>query len=469
MQSSHGSATSCSDSWASSANSSASFIAVTIEVPTNHRLLLLKQTLDWEALENITAKHWRAAGKNVDGKRGRPFDVSFYSRVVVLMLLLKLHSRQLERELKENAAARLFVEVQQPTQNLVRDHSNLERTMLCLGAKGMEELNALIVQKAVELDFADPRVLSSDTTAQELPIGYPNEPGILRQVAQRVSRIAERLKKAGVRISEALLEPVQEIFRKVKESHLFAKSKEEKQQILEQILEQASPMQTQAAELAEQLEDRPEGLLQRAAEKLRGLCSFLHTLIPQVQSWMQSGKVAKNKLLHPGLQEARALVRNKAGKKCEFGFKWLLAKLGGGYLFGEMFTKAPAESRMPVLALGLYQKLLGKDRVPDLEVYDRGGWARKTIQLLRSLGVREIGIQPKGGASWLVEGAVRDTVKSERGRTEGVIGTLKGNFYGFNKPKQRSTQSVELAGHSSLVSFNLNHLLRDLQNSMKNS
>jgi hypothetical protein len=33
---------------------------------------------------------------------------------------------------------------------------------------------------AMELSFTDISLLSSDTTAQELPIGYPNEPGILR-------------------------------------------------------------------------------------------------------------------------------------------------------------------------------------------------------------------------------------------------------------------------------------------------
>ena len=121
---------------------------------------------------------------------------------------------------------------------------------------------------------------------------------------------------------------------------------------------------------------------------------------------------------------------------------------------------------MPVLAVKLYQKLFEADKTPEMAVYDRGGWAKKTIQELMSLGVAKIGIQPKGLASWLLEGVDRDTVRSERGRTEGVIGTLKGNFYGFNKPKQRSTQSIEQAGQGSFVSFNLNKLLRDLQNNM---
>ena len=35
-----------------------------------------------------------------------------------------------------------------------------------------------MLQVAKDYGFADASLLSSDTTAQELPIGYPNEPGI---------------------------------------------------------------------------------------------------------------------------------------------------------------------------------------------------------------------------------------------------------------------------------------------------
>ena len=59
----------------------------------------------------------------------------------------------------------------------------------------MEEVNRLIVKESVRLGFGDPSVLSADTTAQELPIGYPNEPGILGGIAQHCLMVLERLKK----------------------------------------------------------------------------------------------------------------------------------------------------------------------------------------------------------------------------------------------------------------------------------
>ena len=77
-------------------------------------------------------------------------------------------------------------------------------------------------------------------------------------------------------------------------------------------------------------------------------------------------------------------------------------------------------------------------------------------------GGQAIGIQPKGHGAWHGAEAVGETVRSERGKTEGIIGTLKTAKYGFNKPKERLWQTLEMAGPRSLLAFNLNKLMRDL-------
>jgi hypothetical protein len=106
--------------------------------------------------------------------------------------------------------------------------------------------------------------------------------------------------------------------------------------------------------------------------------------------------------------------------------------------------------------------ILGAQATPALVVYDRGGYATATVRALAKEGVKAIGIQPKGHGAWHVAEAVRETVRSERGKTEGIIGTLKTDTYGFNKPKERLWQTLEMAGPRSVLSFNLNKLMRDL-------
>src|SRR6266852_4350588 len=87
---------------------------------------------------------------------------------------------------------------------------------------------------------------------------------------------------------------------------------------------------------------------------------------------------------------------------------------------------------MPVQALAAYREIFGPQATPELFVYDRGGYATATLRALANEGVKAIGIQPKGQGPWHVAEAVRETVRSERGKTEGIIGTLKTDKYGFN-------------------------------------
>ena len=186
-------------------------------------------------------------------------------------------------------------------------------------------------------------------------------------------------------------------------------------------------------------------------------------LIPQLVPWITTGVVAKGKIVQAGVTQARALVRHKAGKEVEFGLPYLLSRLGGGYLFGTMIRGAVDESKMPLQALAGYREIFGPQAPPALVVYDRGGYATATLRALAKEGVKALGIQPKGHGAWYVAEAVRATVRSERGKTEGIIGTLKTDKYGFNKPKERLWQTLEMAGPRSILSYNLNKLMRVLR------
>ncbi len=441
---------------------------VTIEVPSDHSILQIRATLDWESITTCMAGYWRSAGKNVDHGPGRPFDFKFWTRVIVLMLLLKLDLRQMERELKYNAVTRLFVEVEQPTEGLVRDHANIDRTYRALGVKGLEALNSLIIRTAEALDLTDGEVLSSDPTIQEVRVPYPNEPGILHQVAQRIIRFGRRvLKKGGEgfrEVVERVSEKTKKLFASVKEYRLFAKGKEKKASLLEQMLGETSEMMAATRELQIELTVvKGNRVLERVEGKLSDLQNFTEVLIEQILGWMKSGKVATEKRLHPGITELRSHVRNKPGKKVEFGFKWLVNRLSGGYLFGQMFFGRPSDSKMPKKAIAAYQKTLKTKGVPKIFVFDRGGWSAENTKLLKELKVEKIGIQPKGQADWLIGDADQDMVRTLRGQTEGSIGTLKTGGYGFNKPRTYSTQTTEMAGHRAFVSRNLNQLIMDLQ------
>jgi hypothetical protein len=441
---------------------SATLQLVQIEVSPTHPLLLLKRALPWEALTEVMTRHWRQHGKNVDGGRGLSWDVSFYVPLVVLMLIKGFNSRQMEAYVAENVVARVFIGRPREVKAQIRDHSNIARAYAALGKEGIDAVNRLVIQEAHGFGFVDEGSLSADTTAQELPIGYPNEPGILRGLAQRCGRALTQLQKRGIQGLESAMAQVQTILRSVKEHHLFTTGKADKRQVLTRILRDVGELMVQTRPLVQRLSTRSERVIQSARSRLVAMHEVIKPLMGQIVHWLTTGKVAANKIVHVGIPQARAIVRHKAGKKTEFGLAYLISRLGGGYLFGELIAAHADERQMPLKALAGYRAIFGSRATPELMVYDRGGDSTPTRQRLTSEGVKDVGIQPKGKRPWSVAEAVREQIRSERGRTEGCMGTLKSNRYQFNKPKERLWQTLEMAGPRSILSFNLNKLMRDL-------
>src|SRR5207245_3854800 len=299
-----------------------------------------------------------------------------------------------------NVVARVFIGRQAEPWPQIRDHANMARAYAALGKEGVEEINALILHVATAFGFADPSRLSSDTTAQELPIGYPNEPGILRGWAQRCGRALQKRKTRAVLGVDMALAQVETILRSVKEHHLFAKGKPEKRQVLTRLLPEVGQLVVYTRPMVARLRQSRDRVTQSARATLGAMHAVAKRLIPQIVQWITTGVVAKGKIVHAGVLQARAIVRNKVGKKVEFGLPYLLSRLGGGYVFGTLIRGVVDESKMPLQALAGYRAIFGAQATPALVVYDRGGYATATLNALAREGGQALGIQPKGHGPW---------------------------------------------------------------------
>ncbi len=56
------------------------------------------------------------------------------------------------------------------------------------------------------------------------------------------------------------------------------------------------------------------------------------------------------------------------------------------------------------------------------------------IKRVKKMGVKNVGIAPKGLSDWAVTEKMSHKIKRERAQVEGVIGIAKSQKYGFNKP-----------------------------------
>jgi hypothetical protein len=369
----------------------------------------------------------------------------------------------MEASRAEHVVARVCIGRQGDPRPQMRDHSTMARASAALGQEGVDESTARSLHVAQAWGYADVRLLSSDTTAQELPMGYPNAPGSLRGLAQRCGRACVQRKARAVVGGEAARAQVPTILRTGKEPPLFAKSRGAKRQGVTRLWTEGGQVVVQTRPRVTRLGQRRDRVTQRATAPLVALPEVAKRLLPQIVPWSTTGVVAQGKIVPAGVTQARALGRHTAGREVECGRPYLLRRLGGGSLLGTLLHGGVDESQMPLQARAGSRAICGAPATPALVVYDRGGSAPATVRALAQEGVKASGMQPQGQRAWHVAEAVRATVRSERGKTEGILGTLKTDTYGFNKPKERLWQTLEMAGPRSLLSCNLNKLMRDLR------
>ena len=147
--------------------------------------------------------------------------------------------------------------------------------------------------------------------------------------------------------------------------------KAEKREVLTRILREVGQLMVETRPVLERL-GQVGRVIQSAAAAL-AMHDVIKSLIGQIVQWVTTGAVAENKIIHVGIPQARAIVRNKAGKKMEFGLAYLISRLGGGYFLGQRIAANADEKTDAIQALAGYRTIFGPEATPELVVYDRGG------------------------------------------------------------------------------------------------
>ena len=186
-------------------------------------------------------------------------------------------------------------------------------------------------------------------------------------------------------------------------------------------------------------------------------------LMPQINYFLTTGKVASNKIISLFLENVRSIVRGKVGKNVEFGIKWGINQIRGGYISLFLMSQPCGEADYAVRAVEHHIAMFGK--APQEFGYDRGGWSEQHLKKIKKLGVKKIAVSPKGKANWLVSKRCQTRMVNERAQVEGKIGTLKS--IGFNKPHVKTSSGMLRAAHRAELRFNLSKLLRDTANHLK--
>jgi len=144
-----------------------------------------------------------------------------------------------------------------------------------------------------------------------------------------------------------------------------------------------------------------------AKAKLVQLQQTISKLLPQIRYWLRTGFVAGGKIISLHIPQRYSIVRGKVGKKVEFGLSWGIGRLRGDSYLLATLARDRGELQDTNFALRAVRDHIALfDKAP--QAYDRGGYSVQNVSTLKKLGVKEVGLAPRGRTRWAVSGPVRD-------------------------------------------------------------
>jgi hypothetical protein len=436
--------------------------STTAQIPLgrDHPLVQAADSLDWEEIQRVAQEIRRAKLKNAAGRHPH---LRALLGAVLFMALRKRPYRETEDAIRYYAPARYFCGLTETT--WTPDFTTIQDFTALMGEEGIKRLNQYVVGLAVEEKFADPAVVAADTTAQEAAIPHPGEVSLMAGFLKSVCAASTTIGHALKGFVQATAAQFRTATRKAREYRLFAKSKAARGRVVKHMADLVEKINDQLGKQLQAVAERKLTLHKKslmAKRKLEQLHQTMRILLPQIRYWLRTGTVASQKIISIHIPQLYSIVRGKIGKAVEFGLRWGITRLRGGYLLATV-----AQDRHELLDNRFVQKavedliaLFGK--APRAFAYDRGGYSTKNLRELKALGVRQVALAPRGRTPWPVNQDARKRLVRERAQIEAGIATIKAARYGFNCPPARSEAMMGACGQRAVLGFNLTKLVREL-------
>jgi hypothetical protein len=260
-----------------------------ITIDESHVLVKLTDIIEWSDLTVLAMKIREASGKQ---NTGPTTHYRCLLGAVALMAMRKINYRQAEDLIAYYAPARYLCGLMESDWKV--DHVTIFDFMKMLGPSGIEEINKKILGIAENHKLIDPMEVMSDTTAQEAMIPYPNEVGLMNRYMDLVKKGIGKLGGKFQSFKKTIKVTWKEVKGLVRNSHLFAKTVEEKRKVGKKLYHVISEVQTEIASLL----STGSKLTSKAGKEITRLSEVMEDLLPQMLHFLETGFVANKKIIH---------------------------------------------------------------------------------------------------------------------------------------------------------------------------
>ena len=165
---------------------------ILMDVTSAHPLIRLGQSLPWRELFELVLEDLKKTHKNA-WWLGRKLKIRMHLGVYFLQQIFNKTDREIEYDVKDNAAYQIFCGRDIVEKWHAPDHTKIEKFRSRLSAETQKKLANQISVHAIKLGFADPSNLDVDSTVQEASMTYPADSALLKKLGVISKKVANFL------------------------------------------------------------------------------------------------------------------------------------------------------------------------------------------------------------------------------------------------------------------------------------
>ena len=439
---------------------------VLVNVTEQHPLIRLSQSLPWQILVDTVLPDLKMTKKGC-WWLGRKLKIRAHLGVYLLQQLFDKTDRQIEYDVKDNAAYQLFCGIGIVEKWHVPDHTKIEEFRSRLSAETQKSLANLIVKQAVLLGFAAPGNLDIDSTVQEANMHYPADSCLLKKLGAMSNKVAYYLNKT---LNECLNETLEVNMKKissVSRDYFFLPkntSKEVKNNkmmtLLNVVIEETSAVINRCKHLSADFIAKAPWGIKRTIEQINILAE---QYIADVGYFLTERMVAPAKALSFHLKEVACFTKGKLGKKYQFGRCIQLGRIDGNFLFVTKSTSIQMSDKTSLPAIiACHQELFDSATINSVGT-DKGYYSAANEKYLQAKGVNEIAIQrPKNIKKQPINPLSKEREEALVNRRSGIeplIGHVKQGGQ-LGRSRMKSDKGIESSGYTAVLGFNIRQLIK---------
>ena len=441
---------------------------VEIEINATHPLIQFANSLLWDEIADIVMQDLKSTTAKKKWWIGRPLKLRIHLSIYMLQQLFNKTDRQIEYDVKDNAAYQLFCGRASVKKWHCPDHTKIEEFRSRLSPDTQQRLANHITTLANRLGFSNPAQFDIDSTIQKANMAYPSDVHLLTKVGCMTKKVWSYLTK---KIINFQLEPISINLKEIKtkaRACFFSKSQdiEEKNRRLHDlwmsVFKQVYPVLKILDKVLDEVDwKRMPWNIKQTAEQL---LQHAHHYLVDVTIFLNRGIMEADKRLSFHLDQVSCFNKENF-KGLQFGRAYQLGRVGGNFLIVGKCTSIRMEDKSSVRPMiEMHQELFGKEKAISTAL-DKGYYSKNNKHILKEMTGDAIGLQQPGKSliAYTEEELKKQSeLVNRRAGIEPLIGHAKhGGQLGISRMK--SDETTESSGYSAILGFNGRQLIRYLK------